>query len=142
MWILDTDHVSLLERETTPIAARLRRRLLALGPGDYATTIISYEEQCRGWLEHIKKRKSVLEQVTSYRKLQRQMEHYCANLVLEFDEHAAIEFQRLRSLKIRIETTDLKIASISLSRNATLLTRNLRDFIRVPGLQFEDWTKE
>jgi len=34
---------------------------------------------------------------------------------------------------------DLKIASIVLEDHATLLSRNLRDFGRVPALQVEDW---
>ncbi len=132
----------MLEFASSPSAERLRGRLLALQPGDYSTTIISYEEQCRGWLEKIKQKKSALEQVATYRRLHKQLQHYCANKILDFDEHAAIEFQRLRTAKVRIKTTDLKIASIALSLNATLLTRNLRDFIKVPGLQFQDWTKE
>jgi tRNA(fMet)-specific endonuclease VapC len=36
--------------------------------------------------------------------------------------------------------TDLKIAAISLANNATLLSRNMQDFRRVPGLRVEDWT--
>jgi tRNA(fMet)-specific endonuclease VapC len=34
---------------------------------------------------------------------------------------------------------DLKIASIALANGATLLTRNTRDFQKVPGLQIENW---
>ncbi len=60
--------------------------------------------------------------------------------VLGFDDRAASEFQRLRSLKIRIGTMDLKIAAIAFSHNATLLTRNLVDFQQVPGLKVEDWS--
>ncbi|MFN9669790.1 MAG: type II toxin-antitoxin system VapC family toxin [Pseudanabaena sp.] len=35
---------------------------------------------------------------------------------------------------------DLKIAAIAISKQATLLTRNLSYFQNISGLQFEDWT--
>jgi len=35
---------------------------------------------------------------------------------------------------------DLRIASIALSRGLTLLTRNSRDFSKVPRLVIENWT--
>ena len=142
MWILDTDHLSLLEYSGNPAAERLRARLLALRPEEYGVSVISYEEQCRGWLARISEKKKVLDQVELYRRLRKQLEHYCANNVIDFDEHAAIEFQKLKAAKVRVKTMDLKIASIALSRGATLLTRNTSDFIKVPGLRFEDWTKE
>lgn len=34
---------------------------------------------------------------------------------------------------------DLKIASIALANDATVLTRNARDFGKVPNLRIEDW---
>ena len=42
--------------------------------------------------------------------------------------------------RVRIATMDLRIASIALSQGLTLLTRNARDFSKVPGLVVEDWT--
>jgi predicted nucleic acid-binding protein len=35
---------------------------------------------------------------------------------------------------------DLKIAAIVLSQAATLLSKNLADFGKVPDLRVEDWT--
>jgi tRNA(fMet)-specific endonuclease VapC len=142
MWILDTDHLSFLEHAGNPVAERLRAKLLALPPGSYATTIVSYEEQCRGWLETISKQKSVLGQVAGYRRLHQQLQHYCGIQIVDFDEQAAMQFENLRASKVRIGTLDLKIASIALALDAMLLTRNTRDFSKVPGLRFEDWTKD
>lgn len=35
---------------------------------------------------------------------------------------------------------DLRIAAVALTNDATLITGNLSDFRRVPGLRVEDWT--
>jgi tRNA(fMet)-specific endonuclease VapC len=60
--------------------------------------------------------------------------------VLDFDDEAAAEYRRLRGMKIRIGTMDLKIAAIALAHGATLLSRNLVDFKKFPDLEVEDWT--
>jgi predicted nucleic acid-binding protein len=43
--------------------------------------------------------------------------------------------------RLRVDTMDLRIASIALSLGLVLLTRNSADFARVPGLIVEDWTQ-
>ena len=59
-------------------------------------------------------------------------------VVCEFDDRAMAEFKRLKALKVRIGTMDLRIASIVLVHDATLITRNRRDYEQVPGLRVED----
>jgi tRNA(fMet)-specific endonuclease VapC len=61
--------------------------------------------------------------------------------VLEFDETAQAQYESVRSRVRRVGTLDLRISSIVLSLDATLLSRNLRDFRQVPGLRVEDWTR-
>lgn len=104
-----------------------------------ATTIISYEEQVRGWMAFIARAKSMPQQLEAYRRLRRHLDNYRQTPVEDFNEAAAGEFQQLRRARIRIGTMDLKIAAIVLSRGATLLSRNLVDFAKVPGLKVEDW---
>ena len=53
MVVLDTDHMSLLEWGSSADERRLLTRLADLEPDEVATTIISFEEQTRGWLAHL-----------------------------------------------------------------------------------------
>lgn len=62
--------------------------------------------------------------------------------MLKFDRDAYNCYTDLVSQRIRIGTRDLRIAAVVMSKNAILVTRNRRDFERVPGLRFEDWTIE
>ena len=139
MYILDTDHLSVLERGGIK-AQRLMQRLSGISSIQVAASIISYEEQMRGWLSYIAKAKSDKQQVEAYKQLKQQLTNYCAIPVLEFDEQAALEFQRLRKAYPRLGTMDLKIASVALANNAVLLTRNSADFGQIVNLLIEDWT--
>jgi tRNA(fMet)-specific endonuclease VapC len=140
-FVLDTDHMSALEWELGGAGERLIARLNILPIGEAATTIITFEEQTRGWLSVLARSRSLNEQVDAYRKLKRLLGNYLKVEVLDFDAPAAAEFERLQGLRLRIGTMDLKIAAIALAHGATVLTRNVRDFGLVPGLRVEDWTK-
>jgi tRNA(fMet)-specific endonuclease VapC len=139
MLILDSDHMSLLEWGGEGCAA-LRERLADCAPDEVATTIVNYEEQMRGWMAYLARAKSTAQQVEAYQRLRRHLDNYRQIPVLDFDEAAAGEFQRLRRSRIRIGTMDLKIAAVVLSHDATLLSRNMADFRTVPGLKVEDWS--
>ena len=63
--------------------------------------------------------------------------------VLPFDELAAEVYGSLRA-KLeaegrRLDEPDMRIASIALSRDLTLVTGNVRHFDRVPDLSVENW---
>ena len=62
------------------------------------------------------------------------MRFYASIYVLPYDVEAQLRFAHLRRQPVRIGTQDLRIAAIALSKHATLVTRNRRDFAKVPGL--------
>jgi len=139
MLILDTDHLSVLQRPTTPAAVALNERLLTAPDHDIVTTVVSFEEQLRAWLNVIGRYADVSRQVTYYERLAGLAGFFHRWRMLPFDDAAAQEFKRLRHERIRIGTADLKIAAIALTHQGTLLSSNLRDFDQVPGLRVEDW---
>jgi tRNA(fMet)-specific endonuclease VapC len=138
MLVLDTDHLTEYQKGTSAEAKRLKQRLdVATEP--YATTIISMEEIMRGWMAALRRVHEPRRQINAYEKLQ-QLFRFCATWnLLEWNAAAADEFDALKQAKIRVGTMDLKIASICLANDATLLTRNIKHFSAVPDLQVEDW---
>jgi tRNA(fMet)-specific endonuclease VapC len=120
----------------------LSARLSEFPPNEIATSIITFEEQMRGWMDFIAKAKSIEKQISAYEKLGRFLESYRFIPIVQFDENASKVFQDLKSRKIRVGTMDLKIASIAISQNALLISRNLSDYLQIPNLRVEDWTKE
>jgi tRNA(fMet)-specific endonuclease VapC len=137
--LLDTDHVNVLKYPDHPRFASLTTRLNSAADQDIATTVITVEEQMRGWLAWINRADDVRRQVPAYQELLRLFDFFSRWHVLPFDEQAASAFQGLRAQRIRIGTMDLKMAAIALVHDALLLSANLRDFQQVPNLRVANW---
>ena len=137
MFILDTNHLKELAYPTA-IGERLRGRLLDAGRQVF-TTVISLEEELRGVLARANRALSPDERILAYEKLIERVNFFARWVVLSLDVESSAIFADLRSKGIRIGTMDLRIASITLAHDATLLTRNSVDFAQVPGLRFENW---
>jgi tRNA(fMet)-specific endonuclease VapC len=138
--VLDTDHLSVLQWQERPACDRLLARLDRLAPDDIATTVITFHEQVEGWLAYLKRARKPADVVRAYAKLEAVWRSFLKMNVLSFTEEAQERFSTLRRQCPRLSTMDLRIASVALVSAATLLSRNLRDFRRVPGLTVEDWT--
>ena len=71
-----------------------------------------------------------------------EIEQFTARLtVLDFDAIAAAAFGRVRTVTARqpLGPFDTLIAAHALSRDLVIVTDNIREFERVPGLQIENW---
>jgi tRNA(fMet)-specific endonuclease VapC len=62
MVLLDTDHISVLERREPPGLGTLLMRLAELLPSEVVTTVISYEEQMLGWMAYLARSRSMTQQ--------------------------------------------------------------------------------
>lgn len=139
-YVLDTDHLSILQRRAEPAYTKLSEKLSLHSPDLIFTTIISFQEQVQGWAAFINKAKAADQLITAYAKLESLLQLFSVSQILSFDLSASETVENLRRLSIRIGTMDLRIAGIVLSQNAILLTRNSSDFSKVPNLRIEDWT--
>ena len=134
--ILDTDHISLLERKDTFVVDKFSRSPV----GKTAITIITWEEQMRGRLNVIRQATSSEQRILAYTRLLSTIRFLQNFLIINFDAMADRNYMQLQAQKIRVGTQDLRIASIALSCSAVVVTRNHRDFGKVPNLMLEDWT--
>jgi tRNA(fMet)-specific endonuclease VapC len=115
--------------------------LQQLPPSQRVTTIVNAEEQLRGRFAQLAAARKVDEWIVAYRYFQQALNELMPLRLLPFDDAAAAIFLRLKATVKQVGTQDLKIAAIVLSVNSILVTRNQRDFARVPGLVIEDWTR-
>jgi tRNA(fMet)-specific endonuclease VapC len=136
LYVLDTDSVTLLQRKH-PI---LRRRFLATAPADRGITIITVEEQLTGWYTRIRRVRRPDQIAHAYESLTRAVEFFGTLKILSFTEPAVHRYSHLSKLKLHVGGMDLRIAAIALEHGAVVVSRNLRDFQRVPGLAVEDWS--
>ena len=139
-YLLDTDHISIVQRRTGPAWMTLTRRMAPHPRTDLAFAIVSLHEQAGGCHAYLQRARTAREVVHGYSLLAQVLQDFAAAPVLPFDEAAATVFTALVAQRLRVRTMDLRIAAIALARGLIVLTRNAQDFGRIPGLQMEDWT--
>jgi tRNA(fMet)-specific endonuclease VapC len=139
-FLLDTDHISILQKQSGPEYLALIARIAQVPHADMAFCIVSFHEQVLGCNAFISQARTSADIIRGYRMFDRVLSAFAAAIVVTFDTNASAVFDSLVSQRVRIATMDLRIASIALSQGLTLLTRNSRDFGKVPGLMIEDWT--
>jgi tRNA(fMet)-specific endonuclease VapC len=136
MRILETDHVSLFQRRNPFIVQRVN----SVKFEEITITIITAEEQLRGRFNVIINSSSSDKLVLAYANFQANLEFLKTVNLLQFTEAVGNIYTELVKQKIRVGTQDLRIAAITLSVNGVLVTRNFKDFEKVPNLRLEDWS--
>jgi tRNA(fMet)-specific endonuclease VapC len=104
--------------------------------------ILVVEEMLRGRLNVIGQAEAGKARITieqAYEFFQRTLHDLRQLTLLPYTPQAEALFQEWRKQKVRVATHDLRIAAICVAHAATLISRNRRDFERVPGLSVEFW---
>lgn len=135
IYVLDTDIAGFVQNENLAVISHIK----ALSEDDsVVTTIVTFGEDFGGWLPACRRATDGASRAQAYIRLQNGLDFYREMLCLPFDDVAAGIFDDLRK-QIRVGTDDLAIAAITLSVNGVLVTRNMVDFRKIPGLAIEDW---
>ena len=136
-YILDTDHVSLILSNHPQVTANASRYKVAV-------TIVTVQELFNGWVGKINNPSLINHLPALYSKLLTTVKYLQTVEVLDFTPEADLCLKQLLKdhpplRKNRLQK-DMRIAAIALSLNATVVTRNQRDFAQVAGLTIADWT--
>ena len=140
MYLLDTDCLSILQRQTQPQFARLAARMAAHGHDEFVLSIISFHEQVLGWTTYLSRAKDSRSIIRAYEMLALILGDFNNYRVLPFDRAASDVFEKMRGRRVRLATMDLRIAATALASGMTVVTRNTGDFQKVPALSVDDWT--
>ncbi|GBF80316.1 type II toxin-antitoxin system VapC family toxin [Aphanothece sacrum] len=136
-YILDTDHVSLILCNHPQVIANASLHQIAV-------TVITVQELFNGWIGRINDPSAVHNLPSLYSKLWTTVKYLQTIEILDFTSEADNCLKNLLKenpplRKNRLQK-DVRIAAIALSLNATIVTRNQRDFSLVPRLAIANWT--
>jgi tRNA(fMet)-specific endonuclease VapC len=135
-FVLDTDILSLYWEGHDVLC----RHVAGHSSTDLAITAITVEEQLSGWYSLLRQAKQPPALAHAYRRLADAVYFLARWPILPFSESAIARYETLKALKLNVAKMDLRIAAIVLENAGVLVTRNLRDFQRIPHLPLEDWT--
>jgi tRNA(fMet)-specific endonuclease VapC len=136
LYVLDTDTLTLFQHGHAIVTARCAAR----PPGEVAITVISVDEQLDGRLSSIRRARRPDDLDLAYQRLIASLLSLARLPILPFPPPAIARFHHLAALRLNVGRMDLRIAATALEMGATLVTRNRRDFGRIPGLPIEDWS--
>jgi tRNA(fMet)-specific endonuclease VapC len=139
-YVLDTDHLSILQRPTSADYVILTGRMSQHPKTDFTASVVSFHEQTLGCHTRINKAKRPAEVIQGYELLKTILDMYAKSTVLPFDAAAAAALDGFTGVRLRRGIMDRRIAAIAVCRKLILLTRNVSDFAGISGLVVEDWT--
>ena len=136
LYVFDTDTLTLFGR-LHPVVLR---HVFYHPADEIVVTSVTVEEQLGGWFAAIRTARIPAQIEAAHTRLAETVRTLATWDVRPFTATAVARFQDLLRRRLNVGGNDLRIAAIALEAGATVVTRNLRDFNRVPGVVCEDWS--
>jgi tRNA(fMet)-specific endonuclease VapC len=140
-YLLDTDTLSVWQWDTMPDAGLVRLHLDGLADEDVGVSVATLHEQVNGCHARLNRAKTEDDLIRGYSLLSKVLKSISRFPLVDFESPAASILTQLQSMKLGVKPMDLRIVSIALANDLTLVTRNTSDFAKVPNLKIKDWTK-
>ena len=132
MYLLDTNICIYLMKNTYP---DLTEKILSFDPSDFCISSVTVYELEYG-AEKSNRSESTRQKLALF---------LAPFNIIPFDANDAVTAGKIRGYLEKegmpIGPYDVQIAAQGLSRDMTVITHNISEFGRVPGLKVEDWTK-
>ncbi len=135
-YLLDSDSASLALNGNE----RVRGRIQAQAP-DVWLSVIAAEEMTRGMLGLINKNRDKASLTADYNFLTRLLNYFCEYRIHPYDNQAALVYASFSAQVKRVGPQDCRIAASAIAAEWIVVTANRKDFSRIPGVQFEDWSR-
>ncbi len=136
LYIFDTDTLTLYERMNPAVVRNVFYHLA----DDIRVSSITVEEQLAGWFGALRSARTPQQIEAAHVRLSAAVRLLSNWDIVPFTAPAEARYQSLLKQRLNVGGNDLRIAAIALEVGAAVVTRNRRDFARVPGVVWEDWS--
>jgi tRNA(fMet)-specific endonuclease VapC len=108
VFLLDTDHLGIVQRRSAPEHPTLTRRMRQHSLEGYFVSIVSFHEQVNGWNAYIRRARGVEGLVRGYGMFEGILADFARLNVVPFTAAAAERALELRRSGLRVGTMDLR----------------------------------
>jgi tRNA(fMet)-specific endonuclease VapC len=136
LFVLDTDLLSLYYRGDRTVVQRVDARPAT----ELAISVRTVDEQISGWYTLTRQARQPEQIARAYANLSEAVVRLARWRILPYTESAIALVAQLKALRLNVRLMDLRIAAIAFENGAVVVTRNRRDFSRIPDLRVEDWS--
>jgi tRNA(fMet)-specific endonuclease VapC len=136
LFVLDTNLLTLYHRGDPAVA----RNVDARPPSELAISVIPVDEQHTGWYTLTRQARRPEQLARAYALFGEAVVRLARWRILPYTESAVARVAHHKTLRLNVRLMDLHIAAITLENGGVIVTRNRRDFGRIPGLIVQDWS--